>query len=110
MRKAEYASEKAYGLARETLPHRSDNSNPDDATLKDRVESEILRDPTFRRAPINFNVENGVVVIRGEMISQDDIDRLVSRARAISNVTGVESYLHLPGTSAPNKEQAIRVS
>jgi osmotically-inducible protein OsmY len=103
---AKYVSGRVAGLR----PHSPDNPNPDDATLKDRVESEVLRDPKFDRAPINFNVEDGVVVIRGELQSQGDIDALVSRVRGIPHVKGVESYLHLPGTPAPNKEESLRIS
>jgi osmotically-inducible protein OsmY len=92
------------------MPHAHDNTNPDDVTLKDRVESEVLRDPTFGRAPINFNVENGIVVIHGELPTQGDIDALVSKVQGIRDVKGVENLLHLPGTPAPNKLSAIEAS
>jgi osmotically-inducible protein OsmY len=92
------------------MPHGHDNTNPDDKTLKDRVESEVLRDPKFGRAPINFNVENGIVVIHGELPTQADIDQLVNWVRSIRNVKGVENLLHLPGTVAPNKLSAIEAS
>ncbi len=92
------------------MPHGHDNNNPDDKTLKDRVESEVLRDPKFGQAPINFNVENGIVVIHGELPTQADIDQLVSQVQGIRNVQGVENLLHLPGTIAPNKLSAIEAS
>lgn len=92
------------------MPGGHDNDNPDDKTLKDRVESEVLRDPKFGRAPINFNVENGIVVIHGELPTQEDIDQLVSQVGSIRNVKGVENLLHLPGTIAPNKLSAIEAS
>lgn len=109
-RKAGFFGGRVQGMIRQRMGHPHDNPNPDDRTLKDRVESEVLRDPTFGRAPINFNVENGVVVVRGELHSQGEIDDLISRVRGIRDVKGVESYLHLPGTPAPNKEEALRVS
>ena len=109
-KKAEYIGGQVQGLTRTTASYQPDNPNPDDKTLKDRVESEVLREHKFKVAPINFNVEDGVVVVRGELDSQADIDELVSRVRSIRNVKGVESYLHLPGTPAPNKEEALRVS
>jgi hypothetical protein len=92
------------------MPRGHDNDNPDDVTLKDRVESEVLRDPKFGRAPINFNVENGIVVIHGELPTQSDIDDLVGKVQGIRNVKGVENLLHLPGTPAPNKLSAIEAS
>jgi hyperosmotically inducible periplasmic protein len=108
--KARFAGGTAFGIAKEVVPHRHDNTSPDDNTLKDRVESELGRDPKFDHAPINFNVEDGVVVVRGELSTQGDIDALVKRIKGIRDVKGVESYLHLPGTPAPNKEEALRVS
>jgi osmotically-inducible protein OsmY len=93
------------------MPHAHDNDNPDNQTLKDRVESEVLRDPKFGRAPINFNVEeDGVVVIHGELPTQSDIDELISQVKSIRNVKDVASFLHLPGTPAPNKMSAIEAS
>jgi BON domain len=87
-----------------------DNSNPDDNTLRDRIESEIFRDDKTSRENININVVEGVVEIRGEQPSQADIDGLVKKIRAISNVKHVHSYLHLPGTPAPNKAEVIQAS
>jgi osmotically-inducible protein OsmY len=98
------------GPLKGAMPHGHDNDSPDDKTLKDRVESEVLRDPKFGRAPINFNVENGIVVIHGELPTQSDIDQLVSWVSSIRNVKGVENLLHLPGTPAPNKLSAIEAS
>ncbi|GAC1445934.1 MAG: hypothetical protein NVSMB52_08950 [Chloroflexota bacterium] len=81
-----------------------DNSDPDDSTLRDRIESEIFRDPKTSRQHINVNVANGVVELRGEQATQEDIDTLVKTVHAIANGKDVHNYLHLPGTTAPNKE------
>jgi osmotically-inducible protein OsmY len=105
-RQAAYRSGVAQGIG----PHQHDNINPDDRTLRDRVESEVLRDPKFDKAPVNFNVVNGVVEVRGELPTQGDIDALVSRIKSIRDVKGVHNYLHLPNTPAPNKEEAIQAS
>lgn len=102
------ASGTAFGIVQERVPQPRDNPNPDDTTLRDRVESEIFRDPQTSREHINVNVEDGIVVVRGEQPTQAAIDALVSRIQGIPDVKGVESYLHLPGTPAPNKESALR--
>lgn len=106
-----FVSGQVYGTIMETVPHAHDNpANPDNKTLKDRVESEVLRNPTFGRAPINFNVvEDSVVVIRGELPNPQDINDLVNQVKAIRGVKEVHSYLHLPNTPAPNKESVLRV-
>jgi osmotically-inducible protein OsmY len=75
--------------------------NPDDQTLVDRVESEIFRDRNEVKGKVNINAEEGVVVLRGELDSQDLIDDLVNAVRDVDGVRNVENLLHLPGTEAP---------
>lgn len=87
-----------------------DNPNPDDLTLRDRVESEIFRNTETSRENINVNVVDGVVTVRGELPSQQEIDGLVQQIKSIRNVKGVTNFLHLPGTPAPNKESALEAS
>lgn len=100
-----------YGVVQETFHLQPpDNPNPDDVTLTDRVESELFRDPSVPKGSININSVNGRVELRGELSSQPQIDDLVSKVRRIPGVKDVHSYLHLPGTPAPNKASAIEAS
>jgi osmotically-inducible protein OsmY len=73
----------------------------DDATLKDKVESELFRDEHEVKGSISINAQEGVIQLRGELPSQDLIDALVHRTRQIHGVKDVESLLHTPGTEAP---------
>jgi osmotically-inducible protein OsmY len=73
----------------------------DDATLKDKVESELFRDEHEVKGAINVNAQEGVVQLRGELPSQDLIDALVDRTSKIQGVKDVENLLHTPGTEAP---------
>ena len=73
----------------------------DDATLKDKVESELFRDEHEVKGSISVNAQEGVVQLRGEVPSQDLIDALVERTDKIQGVREVESLLHTPGTEAP---------
>ena len=73
----------------------------DDATLKDKVESELFRDEHEIKGAININAQEGVVQLRGQLPSQDLIDALVARTRKIDGVRDVESLLHTPATEAP---------
>ena len=84
------------GLVSGVVPKRYD-----DATLKDKVESELFRDEHEIKGAVNINAQEGVVQLRGELPSQDLIDALVERTRKIHGVSEVESLLHLPGTQAP---------
>ena len=87
-----------------------DNIDPDDNTLRDRIESEIFRDELTSREFININVVGGIAEIRGEQPTQADMDALIRRVQGIRDVRGVHSYLHLPGTEAPNKAEVIQAS
>ena len=73
----------------------------DDATLKDKVESELFRDEHEVKGAINVNAQEGIVQLRGQLPSQDLIDALVERTRKIHGVRDVENLLHTPGTEAP---------
>ena len=73
----------------------------DDATLKDKVESELFRDEHEVKGAINVNAQEGIVQLRGQVPSQDLIDALVDRTRKINGVRDVENLLHTPGTEAP---------
>jgi osmotically-inducible protein OsmY len=73
----------------------------DDATLKDKVESELFRDEHEVKGAINVNAQEGIVQLRGQVPSQDLIDALVERTSKIHGVKDVENLLHTPGTEAP---------
>lgn len=90
--------------------HAPDNPNPDDNTLRDRIESEAFRHDTAPHGEYNLNVEDGVAVLRGQLSSEADIQRLIELVAQVPDVRAVESYLHTPGTPAPNKESALEAS
>jgi hypothetical protein len=77
---------------------------PDDATLTQKLETELFRPADVPKGQINVNVQNGIVQLRGEVPRPEMIDELVEKARRISGVRDVESLLHLPGT-APQMHQ-----
>src|SRR5215212_11892808 len=70
----------------------------DDATLKDKVESELFRVEHEVKGAININAQQGVVQLRGEVPSQGLIDAVVEKTKKIQGVREVESLLHTPGT------------
>jgi hypothetical protein len=74
---------------------------PNDASLAMKVESELFRDPDVPKGDININVEQGVVVLRGQVGDPGMSERLEKAARAIPGVWEVENLLHLPGEPAP---------
>jgi hypothetical protein len=48
--------------------------------------------------------------VHGEVADGAHIDAIEKAIRKVPGVLGVRNLLHLPGTPAPNKEAALRVS
>lgn len=69
---------------------------PNDETLKEKVESEVFRDPDLPKGRVNVNAENGVVFLRGEVDSPDLVEQLESATRKVQGVRDVENLLHTP--------------
>lgn len=76
---------------------------PNDAALTDKVETELFGDATVPKGAININVEQGIVVLRGEVPDPGMRERLEHNARKIPGVWEVENLLHLPGEPAPSE-------
>jgi hypothetical protein len=105
------ASDTIYGNAMEKVhTHQPDNPSPDDNTLRDRIESEAFNRHTAPKGEYNLNVEDGIAVLRGQLDSQEDIQTLIALVAEVPDVRGVESFLHTPGTPAPNKEGAVEAA
>lgn len=86
----------------ERISHLSftDSEPANDADLKARVETELFRDPDIPKGQININVENRVVVLRGELNRPEEINRIESKVESIPGVADVENLLHLRNTPA----------
>lgn len=91
----------AYGTAQKVRHLREQPKDYDDVTLSRKVETELFREADAPKGRVDVNVQNGVVQLRGEVLSAQMIDDLVTRARAVQGVRDVENLLHLPGTPAP---------
>lgn len=77
-----------------------------DPTLKTKVESTIFRQPGIEKAKIDVTVADGVVSLHGEVRNQATMQSLETAVRAIPEVKGLESELHLPKTPAPSTPKA----
>jgi BON domain-containing protein len=82
----------------------------DDVTLADRIQSTVFGSPDVPNDRINIEVVGGVVRLRGELDSREEIDDISSRIAAVAGVNDVEVLVHLPGQPAPNKEPAVEAS
>jgi BON domain len=101
-----HAEAELYGLSQKAQHLQEEpKEKPDDATLAQKVETEIFRDPAVPKGQINVNAEKGTVVLRGEVGSPELIRDLEERTRKVQWVEDVENLLHLPGTPAPERER-----
>ena len=71
-----------------------------DEALVDRVQSIVFRNPEMPKGRVNINVEDGVVVLRGELDRAEQIQELEAAARKVPGVRDVTNHLHLPHTMA----------
>lgn len=104
-----YAWRRMAGAQQETQPSWKGTDNdpedsmrsgaPDDATIVDRVQSQVFRDVDVPIGAVNVNAEYGKVVLRGELENEDLIRDLVHRVRQVDGVVEVESQLSTPRAS-----------
>lgn len=99
---AQHAAGTVKGVASNVTPARTEAM--DDATLADRVRSEIFRDADAPKGSVSVDVQAGVAYLRGEVADQAWIDRLGAEAREVQGISGVKNLLHTPGTPAPPPE------
>lgn len=100
------AGANANGFSQKMIHLRSGSTPVDDLTLRDRVESEIFRDQSLPKGQVNFDVESGVVTIRGQVESAYQIASIEKAVLKVRGVNGVENLMHMAGTPAPNKVEA----
>lgn len=96
--------------AAEMLPLHMRRQQPvDDETLVARVRSEAFRDGRIKAGELHVDAYEGCVTLRGQL-DESLASEILSRARRIEGVAQVRSYLHAPGTPAPNKAEAYAAS
>jgi len=78
-----------------------------DPALVQKVESEVFRDEHIHhvKGHVDFNAEYGVIYIRGEVPDEATREDLTMRTRRVDGVRAVENLTHLPGESAPAKDE-----
>ena len=90
------------GAAHAVTPHRHEEM--DDATLADRVRSEIFRDTDAPKGGVSVDVQAGVAYLRGEVPDEQWVERFGKDARKVTGIDSVKNLLHAPGTPTPTAE------
>jgi osmotically-inducible protein OsmY len=76
-----------------------------DPALARKVETEIFRDKQIPKGNVSVNAEYGVIYLRGQVESREQVEELANRARAVDGVRAVENLTHLPDEPAPTKDE-----
>jgi BON domain len=99
----------AFGLVARAQPmRRRAKPGMDDVTLARKVETEVFRGRGAPKASVDVNVVDGVVWLRGEVRSPQQVRALEEKVRAVPEVRGVENLLHLRKTPAPTRADTPR--
>jgi hypothetical protein len=70
---------------------------------------QVIEELDTETRDVTVEAVDGIVRLRGQVSSTADIARVVQAVNGVPGVHAVESFLHLPGEPAPNKEAALRV-
>lgn len=108
--KKRHLSNIARGTVSEIASPGPENREPDDATLTQRIQSEVFGSPDVPKDRIALTVVGGIAELRGELDAQEDVDALFIRVSAVPGVRGVRNFMRIHGADAPNKEDALRAS
>jgi hypothetical protein len=93
---AEGLRERAKATVREERPP------GDDVTLKNKLETELFREPDAPKGSVNIDVADGVATLRGEVGRPEQVRDLEAKARSVAGTRDVENLLHTPGSPPPN--------
>ena len=101
----EYQANRAKGVAAEVARAPLPEEQPEPQTLIHKVESEVLGPADVPSGEISVDAADGVVTLRGEVASQEQIDEIVRATEVVEGVSQVRNLLHLPSEAPPNVEE-----
>jgi osmotically-inducible protein OsmY len=91
-------------------PNAAVGGSSQDAVITDRIMSSVMGAPDVPTDRLALDVVDGIVTLRGELDSSEEIDDLGTRIANVDGVVEVKALVHLPGEPAPNKASALRAS
>jgi BON domain len=81
----------------------------DDRGIADHLK-QVLATLPLDTSKVAVDVNEGVVGLRGQLASPEQIQAVEERLRGEPGVVRVDNWMHVPGASAPNKAAAIYAS
>jgi osmotically-inducible protein OsmY len=80
-----------------------------DVDLREHLHQVLAECPIDAR-DVNVDVVDGIATLRGQVQRPDEVKALQAVVADVPGVLVVQSWLHLPGTPAPNKAEAINAA
>ena len=77
---------------------RSTGDVVDDTTINGEVKAKLLKDEGFKGIAINVDTYQGIVTMRGNVDTQDQIRRATEIAKSVNGVRRVENKLTVKGS------------
>ena len=102
---ARYVEGKAVG-AKARMAGAGETTPADDVVIANEIKA-VLADLDYGTSDVNVEVVDGMVTLRGQLQQPEDIREVREKVAGVPGVVRVASYLHLPGTQAPNKAEAL---
>jgi osmotically-inducible protein OsmY len=87
-----------------------DNTDPDDATISERIRSEVFGAADVPKDRIALTVVDGIAELRGELDSDEEIRMITERVSYVPGVREVRNLMRTHGDAAPNKKDALDAS
>lgn len=107
-RRARYEANASHGQAMQAagagVPHPQDDVDVAQAV------KQVLAGLDIDTRDVTVETVEGKLTLRGQVGTRDEIDRLESAVAQAPGVFELQSFLHTPGTPAPNKASALRAS
>jgi hypothetical protein len=92
----------AHGIKQKVIHRHEVEKTYDDATLQQKIKSQVLGRQGRAKIPISVDVTGGVATLRGECESGTQMRRIEAEVKATQGVRDVVNLMHRPGTPAPN--------
>lgn len=108
--KGRHLSNVARGAASELRSPGPDDRDPDDATISERIRSEVFGAADVPKDRIALTVVDGVAELRGELDSDEEIRMIGERVSYVPGVREVRNLMRAHGSAAPNKKDALEAS
>lgn len=108
--KTRHLSNVARGAMSELVRPGPDELDPDDATVAQRIHSEVFGAADVPKDRIALTVVDGIAELRGELDADEEVRGIAERVGRVAGVREVRNLMRTHGAAAPNKKESLQAS